>query len=45
MPSLLADSVNEKLFDIFGDTVLELSGGVPEVIEDYTEELKGLISE
>ncbi len=45
LPSLLADKVNEKLFDIFGDTVIDLSGGVPAVIEDYEEELKGMIPE
>lgn len=45
MPSLLADVINEKLFDTFGDTVLDLSGGEPAVIEDYEEELKGMISE
>ncbi|MBR5091156.1 MAG: TerB N-terminal domain-containing protein [Ruminiclostridium sp.] len=45
LPSLLADSVNEKLFDLFGDTVLEIGGGEPCVIEDYTDELKGMIKE
>ncbi|MCR4780007.1 MAG: TerB N-terminal domain-containing protein [Ruminiclostridium sp.] len=44
MPSLLADAINDKLFDMFGDTVIELSGGEPSVIEDYTDELKGLIT-
>ncbi|MBP3855779.1 MAG: TerB N-terminal domain-containing protein [Ruminiclostridium sp.] len=43
MPSLLADAVNEKLFDIFGDTVLEIGGGEPRVIGDYEDELKELI--
>ncbi|MCR5122618.1 MAG: TerB N-terminal domain-containing protein [Ruminococcus sp.] len=43
MPSLLADSVNEKLFDMFGDTVIEFDGDDPTVIEDYVPELKGKI--
>lgn len=43
MLSILADSVNEKLFDIFGDTVIVFDGDVPELIEDYTDELKGYI--
>ena len=43
MLSVLADSVNEKLFDQFGDTVIEFSGETPELIEDYTDELKGMI--
>ena len=36
MGSILCDSVNEKLFDLFGDTVLE--NGAP--VEDYLEDLK-----
>ncbi len=43
MPSILADSVNEKLFDLFSDTVINFSGDAPELIEDYTDELKGMI--
>ena len=45
MPSLIADVINEKLFDMFGDTVIDLSGGTPGIIEDYEEELKGMIPE
>ena len=44
MLSVIADSVNEKLFDIFGDTVIEFSGDDPAVIEDYADELKGMIT-
>ena len=41
LPSLLCDSINEKLFDIFDDTVLEND----EIVEDYKEELKeGLLA-
>ncbi|HBB20451.1 MAG TPA: hypothetical protein DCZ62_08480 [Ruminococcus sp.] len=43
MPSLLADSINEQLFDSFGDTVIEFDGEDPQIIEDYAEELKGLL--
>lgn len=45
MPSLLADKINEKLFDLFDDTVIDFSGGEPELIEDYIDELKGMIHE
>ena len=45
MPSLLADSINEKLFDMFGDIVIDFSGDTPQIIDDYTDELKGLIPE
>ena len=40
--SVLVDSINDKLFDLFGDTVL-LYDGEPEVIEDYAEQLKEMV--
>ena len=43
LPTLLADSVNEKLFEEFGDTVIDFDGDKPAVIEDYADELKGMI--
>lgn len=43
LPSVLADAVNEKLFDLFGDTVIDDAGDIPVLIEDYTDELKGMI--
>lgn len=43
MLSVLADSVNEKLFDEFGDTVIEFTGDVPVPVDDYTDDLKGII--
>ena len=42
MPSILTDSINEKCYEEFGDTVLE-AGDPPSVIEDYLEDLKGTI--
>ena len=45
MPSLLADSINEKLFDTFSDTVIEFDGDTPVLIEDYIEDLKGMITQ
>ena len=42
MSSVLVDSINEKLFDRFGDTVL-LDDLRPEVIEDYAQELKEMM--
>ena len=44
MPSLLADAVNDKLFDRFGDTVIDFSGDAPLVVPDYADELKGMLS-
>ncbi|MGN0546417.1 MAG: TerB N-terminal domain-containing protein [Acutalibacteraceae bacterium] len=43
--SVIADSVNEKLFDLIGDTAIIFDGDKPELIEDYIDELKGIISE
>lgn len=43
MLSVLVDSINEKLFDIFSDTVLIFEGDKPELIEDYEAELREII--
>lgn len=43
MPSVIVDSVNDKLFDEFGDTVLEMQDGKPVVIEDYKEDVKRIL--
>lgn len=42
MLSVLADSINEKLFETFADSVLALDGQ-PELIEDYIEDLKEMV--
>lgn len=41
--SVIADSVNELMFDFFGDTVIDFDGERPELIEDYIDEMKGII--
>ncbi|MCD8077318.1 MAG: TerB N-terminal domain-containing protein [Lachnospiraceae bacterium] len=43
MASLLAESVNEQLYDEFADTVIEFDGNTPILVEDYREDLKGMI--
>ncbi|MDO4633607.1 MAG: TerB N-terminal domain-containing protein [Eubacteriales bacterium] len=43
MASLTADHINELLFDFFDDNILEFAGAYPSVVEDYAEELKGLL--
>ncbi|MCD8348462.1 MAG: TerB N-terminal domain-containing protein [Lachnospiraceae bacterium] len=43
MASLLAESVNEKLYDTFADTVIEFDGDAPVIVEDYLDDLKGMI--
>ena len=38
---LLVDAINEKLFDLVGDTVVEFgAGGAPEPIEDYADDVR-----
>ena len=43
MLSVTAEGVNEALFDTFGDTVILFEGDTPALVEDYIEELKGMI--
>lgn len=45
MTSLLIDAINEKLFDAFGDTVVIFQEERPILIEDYVEDLKGIVTE
>lgn len=42
LPAVLADNINEKLFDRFGDTVL-LVDDDPVVVDDYANDLKEMI--
>ena len=39
MPSVVADTINEALFDEIGDNVLECDGDEITLVEDYREEL------
>ncbi|MCR5305963.1 MAG: TerB N-terminal domain-containing protein [Oscillospiraceae bacterium] len=44
MLSVLADEINENLYDEFGDTVIETDeNGMPVLVEDYIEDLKGML--
>ena len=43
MPSVVADAINEALFDEIGDTVLECDGDELSLTEDYIEEIKELL--
>ena len=42
-PVIIAESINEKLFDDFGDTVIGFDGDVPFIIEDYADELRDML--
>ena len=42
---LLVDSINEKLFDLVGDTVLEFdASGTPAIIDDYVDEVRAALT-
>lgn len=43
-PEMAVDRLNEKLFDAFGDAVLEWDGAKAAVIEDYAEDLRDLLA-
>ena len=43
MLSVAAEEINETLFDHFGDTVIDFDGDTPIIIEDYENELKGML--
>ena len=42
MLTVLVDAINEKLYDLFGDTVIIEGENGPELLADYIDELKGL---
>jgi len=43
MPSVVADTINEALFDAIGDSVLEYDGAALRLVEDYREELEEIL--
>lgn len=43
MASLVAESINEKLFDEFGDIVVDAAMEPPELIEDYAGDIRDLL--
>lgn len=42
MAAVIIDNINEKLFDEFGDNVIEFINDIPTVIEDYQKDLEDL---
>ena len=44
MLSVLVEAVNEKFLETFGDTLIIYDGDRPELVEDYIEDLKRMIS-
>ena len=43
MPSVVADAINEALFDEIGDNVLTCEGDEITLVEDYREELESIL--
>jgi hypothetical protein len=43
MLSVFADSINEKAYDILGDTILEIEDGKPALVSDYLEDVKQIV--
>lgn len=45
LPSVFVDQLNEKLFDVVGDAVVEFDGANPVLVEDYHEDMQDLLRE
>lgn len=41
--NMLVDTINEALFDLVGDTVIEFSAAGPQIIEDYEADVRGYL--
>ena len=42
---IVVDSINEKLFDLLGDTALEYGEVGPQIIEDYLDEIQEVVGQ
>ena len=45
MPSVVADTINEALFDEIGDNVLICDGDEIELVEDYRMDLEDILGD
>ncbi len=43
LPSLLADAINDAFFETFADTVIIFEGDAPTLLDDYIDDLKGMV--
>ena len=41
---MLVDAINEALFDLIGDTAIEFGSTGPQVIEDYEDDVRGVLA-
>ncbi len=42
--SVVADSINEKLYDLVGDAVIDFDGDEPVLVEDYLDDIKEVLA-
>ena len=42
--SVVADSINEKFFDLVGDAVIDFDGDEPYLIEDYLDDIREVLN-
>ena len=45
MPSMVADAINEALFDEIGDTVLSCEDDMLSIVEDYRDDISQMLGE
>ena len=45
MPEIVADSINESLFDDIGDNAVDCNDGELSLVEDYIEDISQIIGE
>jgi hypothetical protein len=45
MPSVIADAINEALFDYIGDTAVECDGETITLVEDYRDDIIGILGD
>ncbi len=43
MTSLVIDAINERAYDVIGDAAIEFVDDVPQVVEDYVDDLRELV--
>jgi hypothetical protein len=42
--SVVADNINEKLYDLVGDAVIDFDGDEPVLVEDYLDDIKEVLA-
>ena len=45
LPEVLIEGINDLLFEVIGDNVIDFSADVPSIYDDYLDDIKKLIEE